>query len=77
MKNITQVIKLLKGIKKNGGDISTFNLSAGVREIQPGEKDFSQRDYVMGFTQHKRDGTFSLSVQGTFEKHERHTTTKK
>ena len=49
--------------KKRGGDISTFNLSAGIREVRPGEKEWSDKDYECGFTQQKHDGTFSVILQ--------------
>jgi len=64
IKHITRLIKLLQSIKKNGGDIDTFSISAGIREAHPGDDGFSLKDYDMGFVQRVPDGTFSIVVTG-------------
>jgi len=70
MKNITKAIKMLQNIEKNGGEISSFSLSAGIRVMMPGEKEWNEKDYSAGFAQRKPDGSFSLSAYGNFKQYE-------
>jgi len=63
-KHITRLIKLLKGIKKKGGDIDTFGISCGTREATCKDPEWSDKDHKCGFTQRVPDGTFSIVVTG-------------
>ena len=77
MKNITKTIEALKKIKKNGGDINTYNISTPVRDARPGDPNYSFTDAQLGFRQFCHDGTFAITLTGTFKQHEPNTGTKK
>ena len=70
MKNITKLINYLQGIKKGGGEISVFNLSAGIRDVRPQDKEWNQKDHEMGWIQQKHNGTFSITADGKFKQYE-------
>jgi len=77
MKEITQVIKLLKSIKKEGGDVSSFNLSTPVRDACPGDPGYSFEDEHRGFRQFCHDGTFTMTIYGKHKCYEPNTKSKK
>ena len=73
MKSITKLIKFLQGIKKNGGDLSTFSISNGIRDALPHE-----RKYIgTGIPEIRPDGTFSITAYGNYKQHESNTRHKK
>ena len=64
IKHITRLIQYLEHIKKQGGEVDTFSISAGIREATPMDKEWDDKSYKLGFSQKVPDGTFSMVITG-------------